>query len=73
MSSGISRYYEDLEEQIEKDKQAAFSKKSSNEVRYALESIKDDLERFLISDPALSRTQWKLIESALSNASKILK
>lgn len=73
MSSGISRYYEDLEEQIENDKQAAFAKKSSYEVRSALESIKKDLESFIVSDPSLTKIQWRLIEGALASASKMLK
>lgn len=69
MSCGQKAWAEEIEAENYARTLQKFSNLSVNKVIGTLETAVDDLERFIASDPSLTRVQWARIDNTL----KILK
>lgn len=72
MGSGIQKYYEELEDQIWRDKLAKLSTVEPSSLLNKLQYIKDNLQRFVQSNPSLTKVQHSQIDSALKSVTELI-
>ena len=67
MSSGIKAYYDELDEKIAEDRKTNFSKLDQHSILYRIDSALEELTRLAASDPALTKTNWARLDSAIKH------
>jgi len=72
MGCGQKAWAEELEEKAHKNTQARFRLNEEYKVIDAIERTVDDLQRFLASDPSLTRVQWARIDASLSRLKDLI-
>lgn len=72
MSCGQKAWAEELEEENLRAVQARFRLHEEYQVINGIERTVDDLQRFIASDPSLTKVQWARIEASLSRLKDLI-
>lgn len=72
MGSGQKAWAEELEDEAWEQTLKKFKQYNENTVVNSIQRIKENLERFIQSDPSLTKTQWARLENCLDLCKKLV-
>lgn len=72
MGSGQKAWMEELEQEALRNMQERFRTHKEYEIIDTLQYVVDDLQRFIASDPSLTKTQWARIETSLTKLKALI-